>query len=376
MREHLRLGKLGTAVLAAVVGAASVPLLYAWSVFPDRDVKGRYQTALITRGDVVTTVTANGTVNPVGVISVGTQVSGTIERLYADYNDKVKAGQLLAQLDPAIYEADVRQSKANLSSASAALQLAQQKEERASVLLQRRLAAQQDLDQAIQQRVAAEAEVAVAQAQLSRDVSNLGYTQIFAPVAGIVLSREVALGQTVAASFQTPLLFKLAEDLDKMQIECNVPEADIGDIQISQRVVFSVEAFRGRTFSGRLRQVRFNPKVEQGIVNYTVIIDVENSDGKLMPGMTALVSIVTAERRNVLVVPSAAFDFRPGPNSANQAVGAGAPHLFVLDDGAMRTVPVSPGVSNAEITEVSGPALRVGTAVIVAETDQAAERGG
>jgi HlyD family secretion protein len=349
-------------------------LLGAWGGWSTRDEE-RYRVASVTRGDVLSSVTANGVVNPVGVISVGTQVSGTIERIHVDYNSKIERGQLLAEIDPAVYQAAVRQSRANLLSAQASLSLAAQKEKRALQLFAAKLAAQQDVDQAVQNRVAAAAQVAVAEAQLSRDVSNLGYTKIFAPVAGIVLSREVALGQTVAASFQTPTLFKIAEDLGRMQIECSVPEADIGGIAVGQRVTFSVEAFRSETFAGTVREIRLSPKVEQGIVSYSVMVEVQNSDGKLMPGMTALVAIVVGERRNVLRVPSAALAFRPSSGLPKDVAGFGST-VFVLSDGRLRAVAVVAGLSNGELTEIAGDSIVAGTRIVLAEAGRESTPGG
>src|SRR5581483_6546346 len=295
--------------LLLIAGLALTGWTY-WFKASDRPLHQRYQFEEVTTGDLTQTVTANGTVNPVGLVNVGTQVSGTVRKLYVDFNDRVKAGQVLLELDPTTTQAAVEQSSGELANARATRRLARADEQRMRELFAQEYVSRQDLDKAVQAREAAEAQVRTAQGKLMRDRANLGYTVIRSPVSGVVVSREVDLGQTVAASFQTPTLFKIARDLSRMQIDSNVAEADIGKVRTGQLVRFTVDAYPERRFEGRVQQIRLAPITQQNVVTYNVVVEVSNPDLVLMPGMTAYLSIVTDQVENALLVPNAALRFK------------------------------------------------------------------
>jgi HlyD family secretion protein len=270
-----------------------------------------YQTATVVRGEITQTVTASGTLNPVLNVQVGSQISGIIQKLYADFNTPVKAGQLIAELDPATYQANVNSAEGDLANARAALELAQVNARRAEELFKNHLISQSDYDQTIATLHQAEAQVKVRTAAVERAKVDLGRCKIYSPVDGIVISRNVDVGQTVAASLSAPVLFQIANDLTKMQIDANVAEADIGGVAVGQDVEFTVDAFPTRTFHGKVIQVRNAPITVQSVVTYDTVIEVHNPDLKLKPGMTANVSIIIARRENVLKIPNAALRFRP-----------------------------------------------------------------
>lgn len=280
-RNLLRLG-----VLLVLVAIAWGGWTY-WQKGKEKPIDQRYQFEEVSTGDLTQTVTANGTVNPVNLVNVGTQVSGTVRKLYVDFNDKVSAGQVLLELDPTTTQAAVEQSQGDLASAQATLRLARADEARMRELFGQEYVSRQELDKAVQVREAAEASVRTAQGKLMRDRANLGYTVIKSPVSGVVVSREIDIGQTVAASFQTPTLFKIARDLSQMQIDSNVAEADIGKVREGQVVRFTVDAYSDRRFEGKVRQIRLAPITQQNVVTYNVVVEVANPDLVLMPGMTA-----------------------------------------------------------------------------------------
>lgn len=270
-----------------------------------------YETEAVVLGDLTETVSANGTLNPVTLVNVGTQVSGTVRQLLTDFNQRVRAGQVLLVLDDRVYSAAVRQLTANLRSATAQAELAAGNLKRGEAVFAKGVISQQDVEQLRQQATSAAAQRDVVAAQLDRERANLGYTVIRSPVSGVVVSREVDIGQTVAASFQTPTLFKIAQDLSKMQINGSFAEADIGRLAPGLGVKFTVDAYPDRTFTGAIREVRLQPKTVQNVVNYDVVISVDNPDFKLLPGMTAYVNVLLSERKDVLRVPAAAFRFKP-----------------------------------------------------------------
>ena len=286
-----------------------------------------FKTVTAARGDLVQTVTATGQINPVTNVTVGSQVSGIISRLHADYNSSVTNGQLLAEIDPATYAAQVAQAKADLANAKAALALAKVTQERDGTLLTNKILAQADYDSAKASCEQAEAMVMIKEATLQQDQANLDYTKIYAPISGLVLSRAVDVGQTVAASFSAPTLFVIANDISKMQIDALVSEADIGTIETNQTVNFTVDAYPSRNFHGTVFQIRNFPETNQNVVCYDTMISVDNADGKLRPGMTANVAIVTAEDDNAIKIPNTALRYRPpdavDPSAAS--AGAGAP---------------------------------------------------
>src|ERR1051325_9690527 len=270
-----------------------------------------YQTASVTRGPITQAVTATGTLNPVVNVQVGSQVSGNISKLFVDFNSQVKAGQVVAQIDPALFQATVTQAEGDLASAQAALELATINAKRTQDLFARKTSAQADVDQAMAALHQAEGNVKIKQGALDKAKADLEHSTITSPIDGIVISRNVDVGQTVAASLQAPVIFQIANDLSKMQIDANVAEADVGAVAVDQDVEFTVDAFPTRTFPGKVVQVRNAPITVQNVVTYDTVIGVSNPDQKLKPGMTANVSIVAAHRDDTLKIPNSALRFRP-----------------------------------------------------------------
>lgn len=270
-----------------------------------------FTTTKLTRGDLTQAVTATGTLNPVLNVQVGSQVSGIIQQLFADFNSVVKSNQVIAQLDPATYRANLASAESELASAKASLQLAQVNAKRAQELFAVGLISQAEHDQTIATLSQAEAQVQIRTASVERVRVDLGRCTIYAPVDGTVISRNVDVGQTVAASMSAPVLFQIASDLTQMQINASVAEADVGTVAEGQEVEFTVDAFPERTFVGKVTQVRNAPLTVQNVVTYDTIIEVNNADLKLKPGMTANVSIIVQRRENVLRLPNAALRFRP-----------------------------------------------------------------
>ena len=353
------------------------------------DAEARYRTLAVERSDLTQLASANGTLNPVVLVNVGTQVSGTVKKWYADFNDHVKEGQKLLELDPAIYQAQVNQSVANLAAARSQSKLATANEVRARELFRQEYISRQDLDAAVQALEAARAQVALVEAQLTRDRTNLGYSVIRSPVNGVVVSREVDIGKTVAASLQTPTLFKIAQDLAKMQIDTSYAEADVGNLKVGQQATFRVDAFPNRSFRGAVKQVRLNPTTQQNVVTYDVVIAVDNPEQILMPGMTAYVNILVAQRKDVLLVPNAALRFRPadaGPRRADKPAegrgdGKGKPEgpsgtVYVLRNEQPQAVRISLGITDSRMTEATGGDLKAGDAVIVEDRQPPAKPGG
>ncbi len=271
----------------------------------------RYETAPATRGDLVEHVTASGTLSAVVSVDVGSQVSGKISALNADFNSPVKQGRLVAEIDPTIYSAQLRQAEGDLASARADVTLKHQNLERKKILVPLKAAAQLDLDQATAELAQAEATVVIKQAALESAQANLGYCKITAPVDGIVIARKVDLGQTVNAAMSTPVLFTIAQDITKMHISAAVSEADIGQVREGQTVDFTVDAFPDEVFHGQVTQVRKSPTTTQNVVTYETIITVDNPEQKLFPGMTADVSILVARHKNALKIPNTALRFTP-----------------------------------------------------------------
>lgn len=270
-----------------------------------------YQTAKVTRGDLTQQVTATGQLGPVVNVQVGSQISGIVRKLNVDYNSVVKSNEVIAVIDPSTYQVNVMRAEAELANAKANLGLAEVQARRAEELFKNNLIASAEHDITMAQREQARAVVQADEATLQNAKVQLAYCTIYAPVDGVVISRNVDVGQTVAASFNTPTLFVIAGDLTKMQIDALVSEADIGSVATNQDVNFTVDAYPYRTFRGKVSQVRYGAITNQNVINYDCVIEVNNSDLKLLPGMTANVSIITAERANTLKVPNAALRFRP-----------------------------------------------------------------
>lgn len=339
--------------------------------------KTTYQTTPVVRGDLTQLVTATGQLNPVTNVQVGSQISGTIAKLYVDFNSAVTAGQVVAQIDDATYRAVVLQAEADLANAAAALELAKVNAGRAQQLFESKLIPQSDFDQAQASLHQAEANVQLKTAALERARVDHSRCTIFSPVDGIVISRSVDIGQTVAASLSAPVLFQIANDLTKMQINASVAEADIGNIEEGQTVEFTVDAFPGHTFHGEVVQVRNSPITVQNVVTYDTIVGVSNPDLKLKPGMTANVSIIIAHRENALKIPNATLRYRP-PDVAATTPRAGKKResnptrtVYVLAGNKAQPVQITTGISDGIHTEVLD-GLKEGDAVITSSTSKQA----
>ena len=300
----------------AVILLASGGVGVAWYYQEHSPTAGRrYQTSAVSRGEVLQMVTASGQLNPVKMVDVGSQISGIIQELLVDFNSTVKAGQLVAKIDPRTFEANYIEAQGDLSSAKAALELAQLEERRAKALRESSLNPQAEYDRALVAMHQAEATVKIKEGALKNAEVSLARCSIYAPIDGLVLSRNVNVGQTVAASLSAPTLFMIANDLTKMQIEANVAEADIGVVEQGQEAEFKVDAFPGQVFRGKVAQVRNAPKLDQTVVTYATIIEVNNENLKLKPGMTATVRIIVARCEAALRVANAALRFRPPDNA-------------------------------------------------------------
>lgn len=284
----------------------------------------RFRTASVDRGAIIQRITANGTLNPVSVVNVGTQVSGTVLKLHTDFNKPVKANQVLLEIDPALIRGRIQQFEATLRSADATLRLAETTLQRNETLVAKGFISPSTLDQNRKEVDVAKAQVAQVKSQLEQEQTNLAYTIIRSPIDGIVIDRKVDIGQTVAASFQTPTLFQIARDLENMQIDTSVAEADVGKLQEGMPIRFTTDAYPDRDFQGKIRMVRLNPTIQQNVVTYNVIVDVTNDQGLLKPGMTAQVNIVVGSRQDVVRIPNAALRFKP-PREDKDQKAAGKP---------------------------------------------------
>ncbi len=365
-----------------VVVAVAVLAFWGYSTWKKPVDSQRYRTLTLGRGDVAQTVSATGTLNPVRVVSVGTQVSGTVEKLYVDFNSQVKENQVLLELNTDLTQAKLAQSQASLNSANAKLALSQTKAKRMRELFQQQYISRQELDDAEADVVANIALKAQVQAQVQTDSINVANTVIRSPVSGVVIDRSVDEGQTVAASFQTPTLIKIAQDLTKMQINASFSEADLGKLKTGQTASFRVDAFPNENYQGVVRQIRLNPTTLQNVVTYDVVIDVANPDLKLLPGMTAYVDIVLEERSNVLLVPNAALRFKPTIAKDKKAVAtntdtvktgrkggrSGMAKVYTVVQGELKDIKFKTGISDGKFTEVLGSELKEGTSVVVSDS--------
>lgn len=282
-----------------------------------------YRTATIQRGDVTQTVTGSGSLSAITTVDVGAQVSGKIVKLYVDYNDAVKRDQLIAEIDPTSYQARLVQAEADLLSAQATLTLKRLNAKRSAELLEKRLLSQSDYDSVAAELLQQEASTKKADAVVNSARLDVEHCKITSPIDGVVLSRAVDVGQTVQSSMTAPTLYKLAQDLRQMQITANISEADIGGVAASQAVQFTVDAFGGRTFEGKVREIRNNSTTTNNVVSYPTIITVDNSDLKLRPGMTANVTIYTSRRTGVLRIPNSALRFKAPENAVARTAPAG-----------------------------------------------------
>ena len=328
-----------------------------------------FATATIMRGDLRQVVTATGEIQPLNTINVGSQVSGTIEAIYVDYNSKVKKGDVLLEIEPSVLQASVDEAYASLVSAESQRNYAKSEYERNKTLYDDGFISRAELEQSQTTYEQAEQSVNRMKSQYDRAVTNLGYATITSPVDGTVISRQVDVGQTVAASFQTPDLFEIAEDLSKMQIETAVSEADIGMITEGLLVTFTVDAYPTQTFEGTVRQVRLSPTITSNVVVYTVVIDVDNSDLKLKPGMTAFVTILISEKTDVWKVQNSALILRNFDGIVENA-GDATPdnHLAIqrVVDGEQTVVlvPYEKGLVTATETEIISDGIQDGDRII------------
>ena len=370
-----------------------------------------YQTAVAEVGTVVSRVSTSGSMQAVVTVEVGSQVSGRIQELYADFNSPVKKGQRIAKIDPSLFQASVTQGEANVTAARAnvtrlkvAAEDAERQARRATEVFAQRLISETERDTAVSNARAARASVdqgegqlAQARAALEQARTNLRYTDILSPTDGVVISRAVNVGQTVAASLSAPVIFTIAQDLKKMEVHTNVAESDIGRLKPGMRVSFTVDAYPGEPFRGAIRDIRNAPQVVQNVVTYDAVIDVDNPDLKLKPGMTATVSVVTDRSRDVLTVPNAALRFRPesadapgagaGPGGGQRpnAGGAGGQRrerretgdgetdaapvvvkrtVYVLANQKLEPREVTTGITDGRVTEVTGGTLKQGETVV------------
>ena len=381
-----RINKKGILLLILVALIVAVAYYYKKSkvLLPEE----MYRLQPISQGDVVQTVSANGTLNPVTLINVGAQVSGRVNKLFVDFNDYVEKNQILLTLEPTLFNAQIEQSQGNVRNAQASIDLASANEARMRTLFTQDFVSKQDLDQAVQALKSAKAQLETARGQLLRDQTNLSYSIIRSPVSGVVVDRVVDVGQTVAASFQTPTLIKIAQDLSKMQIDTSFAEADIGNIQVGQKAKFSVDAFQNRAFVGTVKQLRLNPTVITNVVTYNVVISVDNPEKILLPGMTAYVNIMVAKHDNVMLAPNAALRFKPKQDDSQASSGANTNNknhgkrggkkksgqedlssgkVYVIRDGKLIPMRVSLGISDGRFTEIASKDLKLNEQVIVGE---------
>ena len=364
-----------------------------WQFGRKADPESRFQATEVVRGDLAEVISANGTLNPVTLVNVGVQVSGTVERIHADFNDRVREGQLLLEIDPRLFRARLAQSEANLANQRAQAALAEANRKRAEQLLAKDYISRQDYEQTVASAQSTRAQVEAAQAAVAQDRANLVFSVVRSPVDGVIISRQVDIGQTVAASFQTPTLFTIARDLTKMQIEAAVAESDIGRVRLGQPVSFTVDAYGQQRFQGTVSQIRLNPSTQQNVVTFTVIIAVDNPDGKLLPGMTATASFKVRDLKDALLIPNAALSFRPADwdpraqREARRAAGGGRERegdgegvpatIFVLgDDGKPDPRRIRILASDDDRSAVAPGTLREGERVITADTTAKPRSGG
>lgn len=329
-----------------------------------------YKTRLVDRGDIIQVIAANGTLTPLELVNVGTQVSGTVAKIYVDFNDQVKKGQVLAELDQALLRAQLLQSEANYQSAQATLNLTQNKALRGRTLLQKGFISKEALDDLEQQLALAKAQIAISKATVERDRANLNYSVIRSPIAGVVVARDVNVGQTVAANFQTPILFQIAKDLYQMQINISVAEADIGQIRTTQEITFNVDAFQEQEFTASVKQIRLNPTIQENVVTYNVVAAVENKEGILLPGMTANVRFVINHKRDVLRISNAALRYKPSRNEAQLNNVSRAPlgiQVYRLKNQVQQPIHVTTGITDGHLTEIVSGDLNVGDEIIVSD---------
>ncbi len=394
--------KLRNWILSATLMATGLGGAFWW--WQQREKAPSFRLAAVEKGDLRRVVTATGTINPRLVVQVGTQVSGTIAKVLVDFNSHVKKGQLLAKIDTTFLRAAVEEAEAGYMRSHTQVDLAEKQAARSRQLFDKGLASQADWEQAQADFAVTKANAVSSRAALDRARINMRYASITAPIDGVVIAKQVDAGQTVAASFNTPTLFTLADALDSMEVQANVDEADIGQVWKGQSASFSVDAYPGRDFAAQVVEVRLQPTTVQNVVQYTVILRVHNGDGKLLPGMTANVTLLVKERKNVLKVPSAALAFTParpkgksGKRFADSSAMAGEKsasglggerngkrrkggandstgRVFMLVSGKPKRIAVKLGLSDGGYTEVTGE-IAAGDSVIVGSAGSSANSG-
>ena len=328
-------------------------------------------------GDIQNLVTATGTVNAVKTVLVGTQVSGVISKIFVDYNDNVKAGQVIALLDTRSLQVSLDEAKQNLSKAQTQLEQIKGDYERNKILFERQMITASDFDIQTSTYKVAQNTVQTAEGELSKAEINLKFATIVAPISGVIISRNVDVGQTVAASFSTPTLFTIANDLKKMQLQANVDEADIGQVEIGQPVFFNVDAYPDETFTGVVQQLRLQPITLNNVVSYAVMIDAPNDDLKLLPGMNANISIVVMESKGVIKFPVSALSFfpaQPFPKGLDSTLlkrqrdsltNIGSSLVFIVNNGVLSTVQIQTGLSDGIKIELKSGDLNIKSQLVV-----------
>jgi HlyD family secretion protein len=373
-------------ILISAMVVLTILAILVFKPFRKRESGATFETAKVERGNITNVVTATGTIQAVKTVQVGTQVSGIINKVYVDFNDVVKKGQLLAEIDKQALQNQLEQSKASVDQAKASLNFQEATYNRMKVLYEKKLIAQSDYDQALYNFENARASLTSAKANYDRSLVNLNYATIYSPIDGVVLNRAVEAGQTVAASFNTPTLFTIVNDLTQMQVQTSVDEADIGKVKKSQRVEFIVDAYTDLKFEGSVTEVRLNPVTTNNVVTYVVIINAPNPDKKLMPGMTASAVIYVDEKENTLILSGKALRFTPSADYMQKMFAGlaekgeikrmppaggvleekeGSKKVWMKDDkGGIRPIQVKTGIDNGTSVEIQS-GLKEGDEVII-----------
>jgi HlyD family secretion protein len=369
-------------LLLCVLLAAGIGI---WTALDGGGETTKYRTVPITRGSIADVVTANGALNPMDLVMVGTQVSGQVSQVYVKLNDEVKKGQLLAEIDPALLEADLKQTRSAMETARITYEQSARDLERTRMLVNKDYLPKVDLEHAQQNYLSSKNSYESAKSAVERGEVNLNYTKIFSPIDGVVISQDVTLGQTVAASYQTPNLFKIAGDLTKMKIDVNFSESDISKVKQGMKVKFTVDAFPDKDFDGVVDVVNMNPKTEQGVVTYSVTVSVDNKEKLLLPGMTAYISLTLSEIKDVLRVPPSALRFTPPaeqtgglqalfqPGMRGMRIPRGAAvnadptkgTIYVLKNGKPKMITVELGKSDESNVAVTSPEIQENDEVII-----------
>ena len=367
-----------------IVGIILIVIIAIVAVLGPCSKKVKYITKPVTQESITQYVEASGTIKPINTIAVGTQVSGTVARIYVDYNSVVKKGDMLAELDPSLFQSNVDQSTAKLNNAKASyskavstLNYKKNNYQRYKHLYEKNYVSRDEVELALsnyqqaQAEVAsASAEVSAAQATLNNNLTNLRYSKITSPVDGTVISRAVDVGQTVAASFNTPTLFEVAKDLTQMQIETSVSEADIGKIKVGQKAEYTLDGYQDRTFVGEVTQVRLASTTTNNVVTYTVIVSVDNTEGLVIPGMSANVSIITSQVKDVMCVPNQALKFTP-ETSGKKYEQQG---IWIQTSSGLKRVSVELGAYDDNKTQVISKGINVGDKVCISSTGGAKKK--